>query len=118
MNPIKNRRKKKDIWAKSLIALNVFVWLMLLAILLVFHRVQPEFETFFDRFYHLTLRTFWDIKYLDLLIYFVIVSIIISLIGLIISRYRGRRENDHLISLLITGIISAILLLIALCHLT
>ncbi|MCD4742496.1 MAG: hypothetical protein K8R67_08500, partial [Desulfobacteraceae bacterium] len=97
--------------------LNIFAWLLLLVVLLVFHRVQPEFESFFDRFYRLNLRTFWDIKYLSLLIYFVMSGIIINLIGLMISRYRGRRKNDHTVSLLITGGISFTLLLIALFHL-
>ena len=117
MNFLNNRREKQDIWSKSLIALNVFVWILLLITLLIFHRVQPEFETFFDRFYHLNLRTFWDIKYLDLLIFFVMTCIIFSIIGFIMGRYRGRRENDHLVSLLITGVISIGLLLTALFHL-
>ncbi len=65
MNFLANRREKKDIWAKSLIGLNIFVWLLLIVIMLIFHRAQPEFETFFDRFYLLKLRTFWDIKYVD-----------------------------------------------------
>lgn len=117
MNSNRNRRKKSDVWAKFLIGLNIFVWFVLLAVLLIFHRAQPEFESCFDRFYHLNLRTFWDIEYLYLLIHFIIASIIISLIGLIISRYRGRREDDHLVSLFITLMISISLLLIALCHL-
>ncbi len=117
MNFLANRRERKDIWAKSLIGLNIFVWLLLVVIMLIFHRAQPEFETFFDRFYLLNLRTFWDIKYIDLLIYFVVTGIIISLIGLFMGRYRGRRKNDHLISLLITGVISVTLLLTALFHL-
>ena len=116
LNPTNNRREKRDIWSKSLIALNIFAWLLLLVVLLVFHRVQPEFESFFDRFYRLNLRTFWDIKYLSLLIYFVMSGISISITGLIISRYRGRRKNDHSVSLLITGVISFLLLLSALFH--
>jgi hypothetical protein len=114
---LNDRREKKDFWAKSLIALNIFTWLLMLIILLIFHRAQPEFETFFDRFYNLDIRTIWDIRYLDLLIYFVMAGINISIIGLLISIYRGRRESDHLISLVITGIISIILLLTALFNL-
>ncbi|MCK5096619.1 MAG: hypothetical protein KAR45_00870 [Desulfobacteraceae bacterium] len=114
MNLLRNRREKQDIWSKSLIALNIFVWILLIIILLIFHKAQPEFETFFDRFYQLNLRTFWDIKYSDLLIYFVATGLFISLTGWILGRFRGRRENDHLISLFLTGLISIILLLTAL----
>ncbi len=114
LNAIKNRRRKRDIWAKTLIALNIFAWLLFLVILLVFHKVQPEFETFFDRFYQLDIRTFWDLRYSSTLIYCVMSGITINITGLIISRYRGRRENDPMMSLIITGIISLILLMTAL----
>ncbi|MCP4671513.1 MAG: hypothetical protein GY857_09425 [Desulfobacula sp.] len=81
--------------------------------LLVFHRAQPEFESFFDRFYKLDLRTTWDIKYLRYLIYTVITGIIISLSGLVLGMFRGRRQNDHNKALIITGIISLIMLVIS-----
>jgi hypothetical protein len=114
---MEERRQKKDFWAKSLILLNIIAWVLLLIILLIFHRAQPEFETFFDRFYKLKLRTFWDIHYLTLLIYFVMPGIVISSFGLVISIYRGRRKSDHSVSLLIMGIISFIFLIIALIRL-
>lgn len=117
MSLLENRRNKRDIWSVSLIVLNMFAWLLLLFVLLIFHRVQPEFETFFDRFYRLDLRTFWDMSYLDLLIYFVMSGIVISIIGLILSRFRGRRESDHSVSLVITGVVSLVFLGIALFHL-
>ncbi len=81
--------------------------------LLVFHRAQPEFESFFDRFYKLDLRTAWDIKYLHYLIYTIIIGIVISLSGLVLGMYRGRRQSDHKKALIITGVLSLIMLVIS-----
>jgi hypothetical protein len=105
-----NRRKTTDFWARLLFYLNILAWILLVVILLVFHRAQPEFETLFDRFYQLKLRTNWDIQYLYYLIYMVIFGIFISITGLLLGIFRGRRENDHKKALIITGIFSIIIL--------
>jgi len=108
-----DRRTISDFWAKLLFYLNILAWILLLFILVIFHRAQPEFETVFDRFYQLNLRTDWDLQYLYYLIYTVIFGILISLSGLLLSIFRGRREKDHKKALIITGIISLIMLLAA-----
>jgi len=108
-----DRRTISDFWAKLLFYLNILAWILLFFILVIFHRAQPEFESVFDRFYQLNLRTDWDIQYLYYLIYTVIVGIVISLSGLLLSIFRGRRQNDHKKALIITGIISLIMLLAA-----
>jgi len=108
------RRKAIDFWAGFLFYLNVFTWILFVFILLVFHRAQPEFETLFDRFYHLNLRTSWDLEYLQYLIYVVITGIFISLSGLLLTLFRGRRKNDHKKGLIAIGFISLIMLWISL----
>ena len=108
-----DRRTISDFWAKLLFYRNILAWILLLFILVIFHRAQPEFETVFDRFYQLNLRTDWDLQYLYYLIYTVIFGILISLSGLLLSIFRGRREKDHKKALIITGIISLIMLLAA-----
>lgn len=108
------RRKTKDFWAQLLFYLNIMAWILLFVILLVFHRAQPEFETFFDRFYRLDLRTDWDIRYLNYLIYINTAGILMSLSGIILGRFRGRRESDHKNILIITGVLSIALLSVAL----
>ena len=104
------RRKTTDVWAKLLFYLNILAWILLIFILFIFHHAQPEFETLFDRFYQLKLRTDWDMQYLHYLICVVIFGIFISLFGLLLGIFRGRRENDHKYALIITGIISLIML--------
>ena len=107
------RRQTTDFWAKLLFYFNIAAWILLAFMLGLFHRAQPEFESFFDRFYHLQLRTHWDIQYLYYLVYIVIISISISLSGLLLSLFRGRRQNDHKKVLIVTGIFSLIMLVIS-----
>ncbi len=107
------RRQTTDFWAKLLFYFNIAAWILLIFMLVLFHRAQPEFESFFDRFYHLQLRTHWDIQYLYYLVYIVITSIFISLSGLLLSLFRGRRQNDHKKVLIVTGILSLIMLIIS-----
>ena len=105
-----DRRKTKDFWAKLLLYLNILAWMLFILILLIFHRAQPEFETFFDRFYKLHLRTNWDTQYLYYLTYAVLFGIFLSFSGLLLGAFRGRRHTDHKHALIIIGIFSLILL--------
>ena len=107
------RRQTTDFWVKLLFYLNIIAWILLIFMLFVFHRAQPEFESVFDRYYHLQLRTSWDIQYLYYLIYIVITGIFITLSGLLLGLFRGRRANDHKKALIITGIFSLIMLVIS-----
>lgn len=107
------RRKRKDVWAKALYYLNIAAWVLLLFLFLIFHRAQPEFESFFDRFYKLKLRTEWDIEYLYFLLTLIYISIFICLTGLILKLFRGRRQGDHYKALIITGIVSFLMLTVA-----
>jgi len=109
-----DRRKKSDIWAKALFYLNILAWCLLLLLFLIFHRAQPEFESLFDRFYRLQLRTQWDLQYIYYLIYCISMSIVICLSGLFLSVYRGRRKTDNKKALVITGVVSLVMLLTAL----
>lgn len=88
------RRKSKDVWAILFIALHLLAWTVLFISMLVFHRAQPEFETFFDRFYQLDLRTVWDFHFLQYLLYIIFVGLAISIFGVILARFRARRKND------------------------
>jgi len=112
-----DRRKTNDFWAQLLFYLNILAWILLLFVLLIFNRAQPEFETLFDRFYQLKLRTSWDIQYLHYLIYMVSFGIFISLSGLLLGIFRGRRKKDHKKSLILMGIISLAMLCVSMIEL-
>ena len=109
-----DRRKTKDFWARLLVKLNLISWGILILILFVFHRAQPEFESFFDRFYQLSLRTSWDVEYLYYLMIIVIAGVLVSIFGLVLGVFRGRRSKDHKNALIFTGILSSVLLAVCL----
>ena len=105
-----DRRRQTDLWARIFLSLNLFSWVLLLFLLLVFHRAQPQFESFFDRFYPLHLRTTWDHQYLYYLSILAAAGILVSLGGLCLGMVRGRRRDDHKKALVITGLMSIVLL--------
>jgi len=69
----------------------------------VFHRAQPEFETLFDRFYRLNLRTQWDTVFLRYLVYMVGAGLAACLTGLGLAMVRARRKTDHKVPIMILG---------------
>ncbi len=105
-----DRRKKTDAWSMVLVCLNILAGIVLVLILFVFHFAQPEFETMFDRFYQLDVRTDWDIQYLYYLMYLIVLVAFISFSGLLLGVFRSRRKNDHKSTLLIIGIMSFVML--------
>lgn len=95
------RRKNKDYWTRLFILTNFLAWGVLFILVLVFHKAQPEFETLFDRFYQLKLRTTWDPQFLQYIVYTIFLGLIISVAGLGLSVFRARRKTDHKKSLLL-----------------
>jgi len=81
--------------------------------LLVFHKAQPEFETFFDRFYDLTLRTYWDRTYLRYLILASGLGLAASGAGFCLALFRARRKTDHNKSIIILGCLYLILIVLS-----
>jgi len=78
--------------------------------LLVFHRAQPEFVTFFDRFYSLDLRTYWDRTFVRYLVYTAAFGLAVSMAGLCLSFFRARRRSDHQKPIIILGCLYLILI--------
>ncbi|MCG8618774.1 MAG: hypothetical protein MI802_21345 [Desulfobacterales bacterium] len=101
--PFVDRRKSKDVLARAFIWINYVAWAILFVTLLVFHRAQPEFETLFDRFYRLNLRTEWDTVFLRYLVYVVGIGLTACLAGLGLAMVRARRKTDHKVPIIILG---------------
>lgn len=101
--PTVDRRRGTDGWARLFIALNYMAWAGLLVALIIFHRAQPEFETFFDRFYQLTLRTYWDKRFIRYLVYIAGTGLVATVAGFGLSIFRARRTTDHKKSIMVLG---------------
>ncbi len=89
------RRCKVDIWVRMLHFFNFLSWALTAAIFIVFERARPEFVSFFDRFYKLKLRVNWDIKFVDYLLWLIVICIIISFSGILLGLARARRKEDY-----------------------
>ena len=101
------RRRGPDFLIRLMEALGVFGWLLMFVALLVVGKAKPQVETFFDRHYHIALRTAWDESLIDYLCYVMLFGLCLSVSGLIINRKRHRRKGDeYRISLILVGIIS------------
>jgi cation transporter-like permease len=77
--------------------------------LLFFHKAQPEFETFFDKFYGLGLRTTWDMKFVQYLVYTILLGLVVSVMGMGLSRFRARRKTDPKKQLILLGVLYLLL---------
>ena len=106
-SPKKDRRKGPDLWIRILKVLGVVSWFFMLLFLILLEIAKPEFESFFDRFYHLNLRTTWDLEVAQHLYQLMFIGLGISIIGLLIGSQRYRRKTDKPPSaLILIGVIS------------
>gem|GEM_PF-2186808 len=87
-------------------------WLVLFAGLLVFHFAQPEFETLFDRFYALHLRTEWNYLFLKYTAYTMGLGLVISLSGMMLGLFRARRKTDRRIPIIVLSLLYLILIVV------
>ena len=106
------RRKSRDVWARLFLVVNFAAWLVLFAAMLVFHFAQPEFETLFDRFYRLNLRTYWDSDFIRYLAYTLGMGLAVSLTGMVLGLFRARRSTDHRNPIIVLGVLYLILFFI------
>lgn len=112
-DPSIERRKSKDFWSRLFILINYIAWLVLFVTLIVFHKAQPEFETVFDRFYQLDLRTSWDMQFVYYFAYAIVLGLACSLTGLGLSLFRARRQTDHKAPILILGVLYLVLFILS-----
>lgn len=85
---------------------------MLFAALMVFHFAQPEFETLFDRFYALELRTRWDRAVLRYFAYTILLGLGVSLGGMMLGLFRARRKTDSRRPIMVLGFLYLVLIIV------
>lgn len=107
------RRRKPDIWVRSLEVLVVVGWLLMLGAVMVLSKAKPQVETFFDRYYNIPLRTSWNVDLLVYLQWMMFLGLFLGLGGMVVNWRRGRREEDEVrVSFLLLVILSLIGLLV------
>ncbi len=103
---IQNRRKGPDFWTRTMRWMAVTVWGLMLTALFILGWAKPQVETFFDRYYHLSLRSTWNMDLASYIFTCMTAGLLLSLAGLIINHRRHRRQNDeYLVSLILAATI-------------
>ncbi|WP_429884745.1 hypothetical protein [Geoalkalibacter halelectricus] len=103
------RRRRPDIWVRSLEWLAVGSWLVLFLALLLVAKAKPQVETFFERYYNLPLDPYWNLELLGYLQGLMVLGLALSVLGLFINWRRSRRAEDQCcVSLIILGVISLV----------
>ncbi len=101
------RRRGPDPLARSLRWIAAAGWAVLCAALLVLDRAKPEVETFFERYYKISLRSTWDMELARVLFYLMLAGLCLSLGGLALNALRHRRaEDEWRLNLVVIALIS------------
>ncbi len=100
-----NRSRRPDPLLRLLSVCNGLAVVALAAALIVTAIAKPELETFFDRYYNLTLRTSWNMELANYIGVLLACSFVISIIGLIINSKRLKRKYDHIRATLVLSLI-------------
>ncbi|ABA89724.1 hypothetical protein Pcar_2485 [Syntrophotalea carbinolica DSM 2380] len=90
-----DRRRGPDIRVRSLRYLALAGWTALIICFFIFGRAKPQVETFFDRYYDIHLRLYWDTAWLRPLLWLLVAGLVVSLAGLLVNSRRHRRRSDE-----------------------
>ena len=101
------RRHGEDVWLQILRWMGLVGWMFFFAGVILFAQALPEMKTFFERYYHLSVRSYWDTGRLLLFTWTMGISAILSVVGLTINLLRYKRRSDEIrVSLVLLSIIS------------
>lgn len=101
-----DRRQGPDFWTQAIRWMAIVVWALMLAALFILGWAKPQVETFFDRYYNLSLRSTWNMDLAQYIFFCMVAGFLLSAFGLVINRKRHRREGDeYLVSLVLAATI-------------
>jgi hypothetical protein len=79
----------------------------MVAVLTLTDKARPPMTTFFDRFFHVELRTTWDLGLVRAAFFLMTIIILLCTTGFIINSKRHHRKDDRYnLSLIIMGCLS------------
>lgn len=102
-----NRRKHSDLLHKALTWLNAAAVISLLFALCLAAIAKPELETFFDRYYNLSLRRTWNHDLVDYIGLMLAASCLSSIGGLYVNSKRLRRKTDYIHATLVFSLVAS-----------
>lgn len=112
MHPVerqKDRRRGPDKLIKLIRWFAIAGWLNFIISLILFDEAKPDFETFFDRLFHIQMRYYWDQTYAWLSMIWFLICLGLSICGLWMNKKRHRRRTDeYRLNLIVLGLISLV----------
>ncbi len=100
-----NKRRSPDLILRLLAWMNAIAVASLVITLFLVAFAKPDLETFFDRYYNITLRTTWDKSFFVYIGFFLFLSLLTSLLGLYFNSKRLKRKGDYIHSTLVISLV-------------
>ena len=116
-NPFRPRRSElregPDLWVRVLRWFGIAGWMIMLVVYVLLDLARPERGTFVDTMYFkqlgipVNVGSRWDMGLVEIIFYLMVLSLCISIIGLLINTARRKRSDDGFRKyLIILGLIS------------
>lgn len=111
-NPFLQRRSERrigpDLWVRALRWIGIAGWMIMLVVYILLDRAKPEYGTFIDTMYFeqlgisANIDSRWDMSLVEIIFYLMILSLCISIAGLVINTGRRKRVDDGFRKYLVT----------------
>jgi hypothetical protein len=101
----KNKRRNPDLILTLLAWTNAIAGISLVVVLILFAFAKPDLETFFDRYYDITLRSTWNHAFSGYIAFFLCLSLVSSATGLYLNGKRLRRKDDYIRAMLVVSLV-------------
>lgn len=95
LKPDKERRKGDDWLIILLRVCSIVGWLGFTAFLILFHYARPEMDTGLVRYHELEIRSHWDQRLSDPVLFVIWGCSILSLVAMVLNMWRNRRYDDR-----------------------
>ncbi|MCK4950751.1 MAG: hypothetical protein KAS48_02955 [Gammaproteobacteria bacterium] len=116
-NPFQYRRPERrigpDLWTRALCWVGIAGWMIMLAVYVLLDRAKPERGTFIDTMYFeqlgipVNVDSRWDMGLVEVVFYLMVLSLCVSIAGLLINATRRKRNDDGFRKyLVVLGLIS------------
>lgn len=110
----KDYRQGPDIINKLINLLSISLWIFIIFNLCIVFLAKPVGETFFDRFFNVTVRSYWDANLLSFALILSLVQFIVSIFSLYLNTKRLKRKGDRIRITIIVSIFLSLLLCLTL----
>ena len=90
------RRRGPDVVVKAVWWIVGISWALFITAITFTDLAKPKNETFFDRFFDVSVRGYWDEDLLRYSFYIVLMNLVVCIIGFVLNILRQRRKTDKI----------------------